>query len=133
MSQLEELQKLQPKAKEFKLPRNPKDGEDQITIKFTALALDDIKLLEMSDDTDTEEAMKSIYKALAKSLSTEEEIIPVEVIGKLSAEYMNDLMDILMEVNKLDDIDKTRLEKAKAMIAKKKLAKDGNSDIKAEE
>lgn len=129
MSQLEQLQKLQVKTQEFKIPRNPKEGEEQATVKFTALALDDLKLLSFDEGSPQGEVMDGLYLALSKSLSSKEEPVSVEVVENLSATHMKDLMDILMEVNNFDEADKEKLSKVKDMIAKK----NGQFDKKSEE
>lgn len=129
MSQLAELKKLQVKTRDFKIPKNPREGEEQATITFTALALDDLKLLSFDKNTSEEKTMEGMYKALAKSLSTKDEPVSIEDVGVLSMEYMMDLMDCLMEVNNFDSVDKEKMDKVKGMLAKK----NGKSDTNSEE
>jgi hypothetical protein len=130
MNQLEALQKLQVKTKEFDIPRVPREGEQQTKIKFTALALDDMKLLNISENVAPDEAMDSMFLALAKSLSTKEETVTAEIVGTISAAHMVDLMDILMEVNNFDEDGKKDVSRVKEMLAKRK---DANSNSKPEE
>ena len=124
MTQLEELQKLQAKKKEFLIPKAPKEGQEQAKVTFTALSVDDLSLLSISEKTPQDQQVSGIIKALAKSLDSTE-----EAVRKISFEYMNELIDILMEVNNFDDGDKDKMSRVKKMLAKK----NGESDIQTKE
>ena len=123
-TQLEELRKLQKKVKVFEIPLNPKEGEVQAKIEFTALALDDIQLLSPKKGSSDEEMMESNYEALSKSIGVE-----VKEIKKTLFGYFEDMMECMLEVNNIggeDDKEKkpSRLEKA---LEKKKKMEDAKS------
>ena len=112
---LDQLKKLQAKTKEFKIPVNPKEGQEQAIVQFTALSIDDIKLLDTGNESDPKVAMDSMIKALAKSIGCE-----TSDISSISMEYLEDLMNIMMKVNNIDEKDKEKMSKVKDMIAKRK-------------
>ncbi len=95
---LTELKKLYVQEKEYKIPIKPKEGQTQATIKLMPLSLEDMGLLDISDDTSIRDQVKMLLKVISKCLGVEE-----ESLHKISAEYMADLMECVKEANNLGD------------------------------
>jgi len=122
MTQLEEIQKLYAKAKPYKIPKEPKEGQDQATLKITPLSLDETQLLDIKKDDSMSETSKNIKKLIAKSLGAKEEEV------NISFEFLEELMSAIMDANNLSEADKKKtgasiksfIEKKQEQIAEKK-------------
>ena len=93
-NQIEELKELYAKEKKYLIPKEPKKGQKQIEVAILPLGLDDIGSLDIKQDAPMSEIAKNVKTLFAKSLGIDE-----EEAGKLSFEYMQDLIDAIMEAN----------------------------------
>ena len=113
-SQKEAIEKLYAKGKTFKIPKEEREGVEQIDIEIHPLSLEEMSLLNMGEELSLSELAKNTKILFAKSLRcTEDEA------AKISVDFMADLLVAVMDVNKLNEED---LKKAgiKEFIAKKK-------------
>jgi len=97
-NQIETIRKLYAETKECKIPIEPKEGMDQFSIEITPLSLEDIGLLDMKEGAPSSELAKNINQIIAKSLKIEE-----EESAKISFEFMEDLLSVIMKANNLDE------------------------------
>lgn len=98
------IKKLYVKSKTYKIPMNPKEGQEQVTIEISPLALDEIGLLNMDESQTSKEMSKNMVLVIAKSLKVDE-----SEVKKISVEFMNDLMEAITDANKFSDKeDKTK-------------------------
>jgi hypothetical protein len=117
-NQIEQIKKLYSKSKVYKIPKNPREGQEQIDVTLTALSLKDLSLLnDMGEDLPISELTKNAEILFARSLQiTEEEVSPI------SMEFMEDLLVAVTELNNLKESDikkigiKDFIEKKKAQI-----------------
>lgn len=123
-NQIEELKKLYSTDKEYKIPKNPKEGQQQATVSITPLGLDDISSLDINENAPMEEIAKNAKKLFAKSLKIEE-----EEAGKLSFEFMQELLEAIMDANNFNeaDVDKTGIKKF--LEDKRKLIKEEKKNV----
>ncbi len=127
--QIELIKKLYAKKKTYKIPREPKEGIDQVSLEVTQLSLEDLSVLDMREDMPLSDLSKNVKKMVAKSLEISE-----EEAGKISFEFMEDLLEIVMDANnfKEEDAKKTGIkdfiEKKKELINKKEEAESGKQN-----
>lgn len=106
-NQIETIQKLYAKVKTYKIPSEPKEGFEQISVDITPLSLEDMGALSMKDDMPLSDIAKNAKVLFSKSLGiTEEEA------GKLAVEFMEDLLKSVMNANnfKEEDLKKTGIK-----------------------
>lgn len=133
-NQLDEIKKLYASAKEYKIPKNPKEGQVQATISITPLGLDDIASLDMNQDAPMSEIAAGAKKLFAQSLKIEE-----DEVGKLSFEFMEELLTAIMDANNFNeaDLEKTGVKKflkqKRELIKKEKEINDSENTEKASE
>jgi len=125
VNQLEEIQKLYVKDKEYKVPKNPKEGQEQITVKIIPLGLDDIGALDMKEGAPMEEVSKNVKELFSKSLG-----ITTEEAGKISFAFMEDLLESIMDANNFGEKDMEKAGVKKFLEDKRKLIKDKSEDDK---
>ncbi len=114
MSQIEAIEKLYAKKKTYKIPKEPKEGKEQVTLELTPLSLEDMSLLNMKEDMSLQEIAKNVQVMFSRSLGiTEKEV------SKISFEFMEDLLSAITDVNdfKEGDIEKAGIQE---FIARKK-------------
>lgn len=134
-NQIELIQKLYAKVKTYKIPKKPKAGVEQLEIEITPLSLEDMGALNMKDDMPLSDLSKNAKIMFSKSLGiTENEA------AKISFEFMEDLLDAVMDANnfKEGDIKKTGIKdfikkkqeliKTKNLSATQKKEKNAESD-----
>lgn len=127
--QIELIKKLYAKKKTYKIPREPKEGIDQVSLEVTQLSLEDLSVLDMREDMPLSDLSKNVKKMVAKSLEISE-----EEAGKISFEFMEYLLEIVMDANnfKEEDAKKTGIkdfiEKKKELINKKEEAESGKQN-----
>lgn len=128
VNQLEEIQKLYAKDKEYLIPKNPKEGEIQATIFITPMGLDDIADLDVNENAPMSEIAANAKKLFAKSLKIAE-----EEAGKLSFKFMQELLNSIMDANNFNEADlektgvKKFLEEKRELIKKEKDTNDSGS------
>ncbi len=106
-NQIETIQKLYAKTKTYKIPKEPKDGVEQLSLDITPLSLEDMGSLNMNEDMPISELSKNAKIMFSKSLKiTEDEA------AQISFEYMEDLLAAVMNANnfKEEDIKKTGIK-----------------------
>ena len=129
-NQIEEIKKLYAKSKSYKVPQDPKEGQEQITLEIMPLSLEDMGHLNMSDNMPLSDLSKNAKIMFSRSLGiTEDEA------SKLSVEYLEDLLGAIMDANnfKEEEIKKTGIkdfikQKQEQMKANQG---DGKADRKA--
>ena len=99
-NQLEEIEKLYAKTKIYKIPKKPKEGEDQASVEITPLSFEDMSLLDMKEDMSLPELAKNMKMIFAKSLQIKEE----EAV-KISFKHMEDLFEAVGDANDFKDED----------------------------
>jgi hypothetical protein len=112
--QLKELQKLYAKSKEYKIPKNPIEGQEQATITITPLSLEDMGLFAMDKDATPSDIAKETITMLSKCLG-----ISKEEIGKISFEYLQELINAVTEINNFQNHELDRANKVKNFINSK--------------
>ena len=119
MTQTSELQKLYARKKEYKIPKEPKPGQEQATIYVTPLDLESTDLIDSLDESENmKEMFGSAIKLIAKSLqATEEEVKP------LSFEHLHDIMDCIEDANNFKGEDKSKIDKVKEFLKQKQDAR----------
>ena len=122
MNQAEEIAKLFVKVKEYKIPKNPKPGQDQATIGITPLSLEDISLYDLKEGTPIEEAAKKTVGMLARSLSVTE-----EEVKKVSFEFLQELVDCVTDANNMTDEQKGKLERIKEKLMRDAVKPSGSA------
>jgi hypothetical protein len=122
-NQIEQIRKLYAKEKVYTIPKEPKEGYEQISVTITALSLEDLSVLNMSEDLPMNELAKNAKVLFARSLQiTEEEA------AKISVELMEELLGVIMETNNFEekDLKKTGInefiDKKREQMAKEKVA-----------
>ena len=95
LNQIEEIEKLYAKPKTYKIPKNPVEGQKQAEIKIKPLGLKDMGLMNVKDDSPSDEISKNVKSLWAVSL-----------------EFMKELMDSFMDANnfKEEDLKKTGIK-----------------------
>ena len=112
MSQVELLKKLYTRTKTYKIPKDPKEGQEQVELVFHGLSM------ETMTEVDTEKVGKEdIFKLLAKSLDCS-----IEEVKPIAVEHMGDLMDAFEDMNNMDALKENKKVDIKAIIAQKKAA-----------
>lgn len=99
-NQIEEIQKLYAKVKTYKIPKEPKEGEEQISLEITPLSLEDIGLLSMKEELSSEETAKNVQVLVSKSLGVEK-----DAVKKISFGFLKDLMSAIGDVNNFQEED----------------------------
>jgi len=112
-NQIDAIKKLYAKKKSYKIPSKPKEGQEQVDLEITPLALDDMEALNMQENMPTSELAKNARVLFSKSLGVTEDIVK-----DISFEYMEDLLIAIMDANnfKEEDLKKTGI---KEFIARK--------------
>lgn len=135
MNQMEEIKKLYAKEREYKIPEKPKEGQEQIKVKIMPLALDKVSELKNLEEG---ASMKDVADNAKSLFSMSLEITPEEA-GKLSFEFMEDLLAAVMDANnfKEEDMKKTGIKDfiatKKKQIQEQKEKIDGQPDTAAPE
>ncbi len=106
-NQIEQIQKLYAKTKTYKIPKEPKEGLEQLNIEVTPLSLEDIGLFSVEEDMSPSENAERARKIISKSLGVDE-----DVTTKISFEFMNDILDAIKDANnfKEEDLKKTGIK-----------------------
>lgn len=107
LNQIEEIEKLYAKPKTYKIPKNPKEGQDQAEIKIMPIGLKDIGLMNIKEDLPIEEVSKNVKSLWAVSLDISE-----EHAEKISVEFMKEMMESFKDANnfKEEDLQKTGIK-----------------------
>jgi len=119
VNQIEEIKKLYAKEKEYKIPKNPKEGQVQATIIITPLGLDDISSLDIKEDAPMKEIAENAKELFSKSLK-----IGKEGAGKLAFEFMEELIEAIMDANNFNEKDMEKTGVKKFLGEKRKLIKE---------
>ncbi len=107
-NQIEEIQKLYVKTKTYTIPKEPKEGMEQISVEIIQLSLEDIGLLNMKENMPSQEIANNVRMMFAKSLGMNE-----PDVAKISFEFMQEILEAIMDANNLkdEDIKKTGIKK----------------------
>jgi len=112
MTQLEEIQKLYAKAKTYKIPKEPKPKEEQASIVVTPFDLDaDMSGMDIKEGAPLKETMEGVKKFIALALG-----VTVEDVKKLSFEYMEDIVECIMDANNFKGEEKDKMDKLKGFV-----------------
>ena len=114
MSQLDEISKLYAKPKKYKIPLNPKEGEEQAEVELIPLTLKQLTEVDMNEKDDEKTTQKKLMKMLEYSLN-----VPEEEITKISVSHMEDLMNCMMEAN---NISEDKRKKVTSMVKRRNKA-----------
>ena len=106
-NQIENIEKLYAKAKTYIIPKEPREGTEQLSIEITPLSVEDMGALNMGDDMPLSELAKNAKVLFARSLEITE-----EQAAKISVQSMEDLLDAVLDANnfKEEDIKKTGIK-----------------------
>ncbi len=121
MTNIEEIRKLYAKSGTYKIPREPKEGEQQAEINIVQLDLNDSNLLEISENMPPDKQAAAAKKLIAKSIGIKE-----EEVGPIAMRFLEELMEDIMAVNNISDQDqkkmgiKSFLEQKRAQIEEEK-------------
>ena len=107
LNQIEEIEKLYATPKTYKIPKNPVEGKKQVEVMIRPLGLKDMGLMNVKEDSPIDEISNNVKSLWAISLEITE-----EQAGKISLEFMKDLMDSFMDANnfKEEDMQKTGIK-----------------------
>ena len=119
-NQLEMIQKLYAKMKTYKIPAEPKEGQEQIEMEITPLSLEDMGLMNMKEDMPMDELAKNAKVMFSRSLN-----IPEEDAGKISLSFMEEIFNAIMDVNNFNEAD-AKGTGIKDFINKKKEQQEAN-------
>jgi hypothetical protein len=106
-NQLETIQKLYAKTKTYEVTCKIEGKEEKLNVEIKPLSLDDMEVLQMGEDMPLSELSKNAKILFSKSLGiTEDEA------SKISFEYMEALLLVIMEANnfKEEDMKKTGIK-----------------------
>ncbi len=125
--QLEAIEKLYAKKKTYKIPKEPKEGKEQVTLELTPLSLEDMSLLNMKEEMSLQEIAKNVKVMFSRSLGISE-----KEVSKISFEFMEDLLSAITDVNnfKEEDIKKAGIQEF--IKSKKKQAEEKKEKENAE-
>lgn len=106
-NQIEQIQRLYAKPKMYPIPKESKDGMAQLQFEIHPLSIEDLGVLNMAQDMPLSEVSKNVKVMFAKSLKITE-----EQAASISVEYMQDLMEAVMDANNLkeDDLKRTGIQ-----------------------
>jgi hypothetical protein len=99
-NQIELIKKLYAKSRVYTIPKEPKEGMEQVQVTITALSLEDLSVLNMSEDLPMSELAKNAKILFARSLQIKE-----EEAAQISVEFMEELLGAVMETNNFDEKD----------------------------
>jgi len=117
----EELRKLFAIPKTYLIPQVKIEGEEQASIEFMPLSLDNVEVLEVKEGATTSEIALAAKTMFALSMD-----IPEDIAGKLLFKYLKDLLNAFMDVNGLSEEDSKNssvldfLHKKRDQVAKEK-------------
>lgn len=120
-NQIELIKKLYAKERVYLVPKEPKEGVEQVSVTITALSLEDLSVLNMSEDLPMSELAKNAKILFSRSLQIKE-----EEAAKISVEFMEELLGAIMETNNFSEKDMKKtgiqdfIEKKRAQIAEGK-------------
>jgi len=129
MGNLEELKKLTPTPVERKIPRKPKEGQQQATLEIHPLGLDELKILEDVEkifegkEAPFEDQVKAMKKFIAKSLNVGEDQV------NLSLGYFRELLEEIMDANGFPRAQIGSKEKLEEFMAQKKKMMAQKKDV----
>jgi len=121
-NQIEQIQLLFTKEKKFQIPKEIKGTDKtQATVTIYPLGLDQMSLMNFKEGASINETSEMAKTLFAASLKITE-----EQAGRLSFEFMEDLLDAVMEANNISADDsknknvlKDFIEKKKSLLSKK--------------
>lgn len=122
-TQLEEIEKLYAKEKTYLIPREPKEDEEQATIKIMQIDLDEAATFDFKKEDSVEETVKKGKELISKSTG-----IPVEKLGKLALAYLFELLDCIVEANNLPKDQKEGIGKMKGFLTEKRAQIEAEKD-----
>ena len=125
-NQIEVIQKLYAKVKTYTVPKEHKEGVEQLEISITPLSLEDMGSLNMKENMPLSELAKNAKIMFSKSLGIIE-----EEAAKISFEYMEDLLGAVMDANNFKDEDLKKTGIKKFMEKKREQIKAGEEDGKS--
>lgn len=99
-SQIEEIKKLYAKSRTFKIPKIAKEGEPQAVISIKPLGLDDLQLMNATDDMSLADTAKNAKIMFSKSMDVSE-----DDVSQISVEYLEDILEAITEVNNFKEAD----------------------------
>ena len=131
-NQIELIEKLYAHVKTYKVPKEPKEGVEQLDVEITPLSVEDMGALNMKEGMSLAELSKNVKTMFSKSLKITE-----EAASKISFEFMGDLLVAIMDANnfKEEDLKKTGIkgfiQKKQEQIKAKKEEENVKSDKSA--
>lgn len=100
-----QLMKLFVKYKTYKVPREPKEGQEQVELTFRPISLDKPELFKhlnkVSKDSSIDELIIAMRPIIAYSLDC-----PEEHIEKINIEILHELFEIISEMNNFEKVEK---------------------------
>lgn len=123
LNQMQEIEKLYARPKEYKIPKEAKEGGPQATLKFIPLGLEHMSLMDMKEDASISEISKKIPKLIAVTLGIEEEQAKLIIL-----EHLSDVMDAFKDVNKFGEEDMKKTGIKEFMAQKRKLIAEQKKD-----
>ena len=126
-NQIEVIQKLYAKVKTYTVPKEPKEGVEQLKISITPLSLEDMGSLNMKENMPLSDLAKNAKIMFSKSLGISE-----DEAAKISFEYMEDLLGAVMDANNFKDEDLKKTGIKKFMEKKREQIKAGEEDGKSD-
>lgn len=100
-TQIEELEKLFAKEIEHKIPKNPKEDQEQAIVMVREVSLEDLQHINVDSNAPMKEQAKGIIKLISLCLGVDE-----TTVSKLSSSYITEIMGIIMDSNDFGDSDK---------------------------
>ena len=116
----------------YKIPKNPKEGQNQAEIKIMPLGLKDMGLMNVQEDSPIDVISKNVKSLWAVSLDISE-----EQAEKISLEFMKEMMESFMDANNFEEKDlkktgiKDFIKKKQEQMKAKEGKKDAEPDRKA--
>ena len=92
------IKKLHAKTKEYLIPKNPEEGQEQITIHLKSIAIEDSSEFEVDVQKLTDkERIDHFVKMIAYCMGVNE-----EDVKQIEAAYAADLLEAVLDVNHLN-------------------------------
>ena len=130
MNDINQLSKLFVKEQKYMIPRNPREGQEQIEVTFKAISLENPELLEkfsnMSKDTPVDKMLEAMKPIIAYSIG-----VQPDVVAKFELGIIFELFEIIADVNNFPKQQNKTADIQNFIKQKQELAKDLTKDIKA--
>ena len=126
MNNLSQLQKIQLKERDYLVPREPKEGQEQVSLTFKVIPVTNTKIYglfnelgNMGDNPKIDKMLEVFIPIIAYSLD-----IPAEEVGKLDLGMIMEMFEIISEVNNFATKKESKADIGKFIKDKQELAKN---------